>query len=70
MRDAARFFDEAARSMSTPLLALVLADLDRWMSWAREHGDYAATSILSIAIDHAEAEMARREVQPKDSVGP
>lgn len=31
--DAARLFDESARSMSTPLLALVLADLGKWRTW-------------------------------------
>lgn len=66
--DAARLFDDAARSMSTPLLALVLADLHKWRTWAREHSDYAAISFLSIAIHHAGAEMARREVQTKGPI--
>ncbi len=65
MRDAARLFDETARSMSTPLLTGILVDLGKWRDWARERNDFAAAVMLGAAIHHASVEIAGREVQPK-----
>ena len=66
MRDFARLLDQTAASMSGPLLVLIRGDLENWRSWAREHGDYAAVCMIDVMIQHANAEIARRD----DTKGP
>ena len=66
MRDFPRLLDETARSMSGPLLALILADCVKLRGWSRDHSDYAAACMFDVAISHLNAEIARRD----DTKGP
>lgn len=61
MRDFPHLLDQTARSLSGPLLELILADCVKLRVWARDHHDYAAATMFDIAINHLNAEIARRE---------
>ena len=54
------------RSMSRPLLALILADCVKLRDWSRENGEYNSAVMFGTAISHINAEIARRD----DTKGP
>lgn len=61
MRDFPRLLDDTAKSLSDPLLELIVADCVKLRVWARDHSDYAASSMFDVAISHLNAEIAWRE---------
>jgi hypothetical protein len=65
VRDFPKFLYETARSFSSPLLSLILADCIKLREWARDHGDYAASAMFDTAIDRLNAEIASRASNEK-----
>jgi len=64
--DFASFIDENTNSMSAPLLAIMLSDCIKLRDWSREHGEINSATMFDVAINHINAEIARRD----DARGP